>query len=123
MPYKLSWFIPGRVIDMTLPEIATDGSVFEALDTEINAMLDSGTAPVHVMIDVRTMKEFPSATIAMKMKYYKHPKVGRLVIIGLSTNPMLRFLAGLVGRGVGVQIKDMSTREEAEAYIATLEHA
>jgi hypothetical protein len=123
MPYKLSWFIPGRVIDMTLPEIATDGSVFEALDTEINAMLDSGTAPVHVMIDLRLMKEYPSASIAMKMKYYKHPKIGRLVIIGLSANPMLRFLGGLVGRGVGIQLKDVGSREEAEAYIASLEHA
>lgn len=123
MSYKLSWYIPGRVIDMALPALSNDEALMLALDDEMNAMLDTASQPVSIIIDVRTMQEFPLASVAMKLKYYKHQNTSRLIVIGLSTNPILRFLGSLVGRGVGIQIKDFGSREEAIAYLGTLEQA
>lgn len=123
MSYILSWLVPNRVIEMVLPSNANDDAVLAALDAEINVMLDTASQPVHVMLDVRTMKEYPSASTAMKMKYYKHPKLAQLIIIGLTANPVLRFLGGLVGKGVGIQMRDFGSREEALAYLASLERA
>jgi hypothetical protein len=123
MSYKLSWFIPGRVIDMVLPVHSNDEALMQALDAEMIGMLDIASQPVNILIDLRTMKEFPSASVAMKMRYYKHQNTGRLIVIGMTANPMLRFLGGLVGRGVGIQIKDFGTREEALAYLETVERA
>jgi hypothetical protein len=39
----------------------------------------------------------------------------------MTSNPILRFLGSLIGRGIGLQIKDFTTMEEARAYLATVE--
>jgi len=123
MSYKLSWYIPDRVIDMALPALSNDEAMMQALDAEMIVMLDTASQPVNILIDLRTMQEYPSASVAMKLKYYKHQNTGRLIVIGMTANPMLRFLGGLVGRGVGIQIKDFGSREEAIAYLGTVERA
>ena len=121
MSYKLSWLVPGRVIELTLPVLSNDDALMQAVDVEMKVMLDSASQPVSILIDLRSMKEYPSASAAMKMTYYKHPNTERLIVVGMASNPILRFLGGLVGRGVGIQIKDFTTREEAQAYLTSLE--
>ena len=121
MSYKLSWLVPGRVIELTLPVLSNDDALMQSLDTEMKVMLDTASQPVSILVDLRSMKEYPSASAAMKMTYYKHPNTERLIVVGMGSNPILRFLGGLVGRGIGIQIKDFTTREEAQAYLTSVE--
>lgn len=121
MTYKLSWLVPGRVIEMLLSELPNNEALLKAMDTEVKAMLDTASQPVNILIDLRSMKEYPSPSIAMKMTYYQHQNTNRLIVIGMTANPILRFLGGLVAHGVGIQIKDFATREQALAYLGTLE--
>lgn len=122
MTYSISWLTPGRVVDVVLPEVSDDAALAK-FDLDVNAMLDTITESAHVLIDVRSIKTYPSAQASMKMTYYKHPHLGRVLVIGLTSNPILRFLASLVARGAGLQIRDFSTREEALSYLATIENA
>ena len=120
MTHNVEWLVPGRVIEARIFEEASD-EVLLALDPELNAMLDTASQPVHILMDVRNMKVYPSAQTTIKLKYYKHPQLGRLLMIGLAANPILRFLSALVGRGMGIQIKDFPSREAAQAYLTMVE--
>ena len=122
MTYKIDWFTPNHVIEAVLPENADDAFILK-LDNDLNTMLDTASQPVHIIMDTRGVKSYPSAPMAMKVKYYKHARLGRLVLLGLPSNPVVRFLSTLVGKTVGIQIKGFATREEAHAYLASVEHA
>ena len=121
MSYKLSWLVPGRVIDAVLPVMSNDDALIQAFDIEINAMLDTASQPVNIILDVRFVQENPSTPSAMKMTYFKHRNTARLILIGMVGNPIMRFLVSIIGSGKGVQIKDFKTREEAQAYLASVE--
>jgi hypothetical protein len=120
MTYSIGWLTPGRVIDVVLPDVCDDAALAK-FDLDVNEMLNTVSEPVHVLVDVRSIKTYPSAQTSIKMTYYKNPQLGRLLVIGLTSNPILRFLAGLITRGVGIQLRDFSTREEALSYLATIE--
>lgn len=120
MAYSIEWFVPGRVIEVTLSEIASD-EVILALDNDLTAAMDTALQPVHIIVDPQNMKVYPSAQTAMKLKYYKHPNMGRLIVIGLMANPIIRFLGTLIGRTTGLRMKDCSSREEAHAYLKSIE--
>jgi hypothetical protein len=120
MTYKLSWLVPGRLIELTPPDIYSDETI-QNLDIDMKALFDTASQPVHILIDAGAMKTYPSALESMKLTYYRHPRMGRLLVVGLTKNPLLRFLGSVVGRGVGIQIKDFATREEALAYFESVE--
>jgi hypothetical protein len=120
MTYKIAWLVPDRVIDVMLPEECTDSAIAQ-FDADLMIMLDAASQPVHVLVDVRSMKVYPSAQASMKMSYYKHPKLKRIFVIGLTSNPIIRFLGSLVARGAGIQLRDFVSREEALAYLAAVE--
>ena len=120
MTDKTSWLAPERVVEIMLPEVI-DNAFIDAVDPEVNAMLEMASQPVHILVDTRHIKKYPSAQTSMKLSYYKHPRMGVLVMIGLTANPVLRFLGSLVARGAGIKIKDFSTRDEALAYLKAME--
>lgn len=122
MSYELIWVVPGRVIEMVFQESFNDDSS-ETFDADMNALLDTATQPVHIMIDMRAMHQnVPSIGGSMKRSYYKHPNVGSFLVIGLNTKPVLRFISTLVARAAGIQFKNFASREQALAYLASVEH-
>jgi hypothetical protein len=122
MSYELTWVVPERVIEMAFLESFDEDSA-QAFEHDINAMLDKGRRPVHIMIDMRSMdKETTSIGGSMKRSYYRHPNMGSFIIIGLNKKPVLRFISTLVARGAGIQFKNFDSREQALAYLASVEH-
>ncbi len=87
MAYELSWYHEQRVIyvriwgDLTLDEL-------RHYNTEVYDKLDHGVSPVHLILDVTDMKQFPPSLTALKSTahYLSHPNLGRNVMIG---GPML----------------------------------
>lgn len=120
MTYTIDWLVPGRVLEAVIVEEVSEQALLDS-DHVINEMLDTASQPVHFLIDVRQMKTHPSAQTTFKLTYYKHRNMGHFLIIGFSMNPMLRFLNTLVGRAVGFKVKDFKTRDEAIAYLTTIE--
>jgi len=117
----MAWVVPGRVIEISFG-VQSNDAVFVAMDNELVAALDTAAQPVHVIVDTRSVTMHPSAQTALTRKFYKHPLMGSLVVVGLMANPIMHFLASLVAKSMGIKIKDCSTPEEARAYLASMEN-
>jgi hypothetical protein len=120
MAYTIGWLIPERVIEVVLPAIC-DNVALKALDADLNAMLPTASQPVVVLYDLRGVQQSPSVQAAFNLTYYKQPTLARILTIGMTKNPILRFIGSVIGRGINVQIKDFATLEEAHAYLASIE--
>lgn len=116
MMHNVSWLIPDRVLSVVLPENCTS-SAMTTLDSEVIALLDRAPHAIHVVVDLRPMKEYPTFDTSRKMKYFKHARMGELIVIGMTLNPALRFLGRLFGKSVGIDVRDFPTPEEAHAYV------
>jgi hypothetical protein len=120
MEYKIGWLVPERVIEVLLPRVCDD-AFMKAIDVDLNAMLRTTSQSVSVLYDVREVQKSPSAQSAFNMTYYKQRNLARILTIGLTSNPILRFLGSLIGRGIGIQVKDFTTMEEVRVYLASIE--
>jgi hypothetical protein len=116
MTYKISWLIPDRVLAVTLPETCDSKTMF-ALDSEVISLLSSASHTIHVVVDLRPMRNYPAFDTSRKMKYFKHARMGELIVIGMTLNPGLRFLGRLFGKTVGIDFRDFPTPEEAHEYV------
>jgi hypothetical protein len=115
MPYKLSWYLEGRIAQSTLT-----GSVsieeMEAYNQDlIDKYLNVGQPPVHIISDTRDMRQFPTSLIKVKEineKWLRHPNLGWAVVVG-NSNILLNFLAAAVTKMIGVNYRMVATHEDA----------
>jgi hypothetical protein len=121
MEYKVSWMVPQRVIEAILPDTC-DEKFLRAFDTDLLKMLNTGTKPVHLFIDVRAVSSYPPTNAVLNVKFVRHSDVGRVVTVGATRNPITRFLASMIARSAGIQLKDLSTPDEALAYLRSMEN-
>jgi hypothetical protein len=117
---NLTWFVPDHIIHGDLPEVLS-GEFMSILDKEVTALLDTASQTVHFIMDASKVKSFPDPKAALNISYYGHPKLGKLIVFGLKSNPFLSFLSTLVSHSAGVKIKIFETLDEAQAYLATLD--
>jgi hypothetical protein len=117
---NISWLVPGRAISIVLPIVCDDNFVND-FDTRVLAILDAAAEPIHLFVDVREVRTYPSTQSMFHLTYLKHPKMGRLITIGATNNPIARFLARLFSGAMKVQLRDFSTMEEARAYLLSVE--
>jgi hypothetical protein len=116
MNYEVSWLIPDHVLSVILPETCTSTNM-QALDADVISVLDAASHTIHVLVDLRPMKNYPSFDTSRKMKYFKHARMGELIVIGMTLSPALSFLGRLFGKSVGINFKDFPTPEDAQAYV------
>lgn len=121
MSSTMNWLIPDQVLEVTMPQNTTDEFIL-GFDAEMIALLDSASHPIHLIVDLHSMKVYPTISIIMNLKYYNHPKLGRLIMLGLTTNPIVRFITNLVNHGNDANLKAFATLEEAMAYLMAVEH-
>jgi hypothetical protein len=95
MPYNISWYIPDRVIHeefygtVNLEEVEQIQHIFAAY-------LDLGKAPVHVLVDMTRLEEYPKSVSQLKsaMVMMNNQNLGWVVII--NQNPVLKFLTSVM---------------------------
>ena len=119
MTYTFSWEVPDRVGYFDLGEIYSleDAS---RLKVQMLEMLGHSVMPLHIMIDICTLKHFPmrmnSETWALA-EWLRYPNLGWLIIINKGTNPMANFMVSAVGKAIGVKTRFVKSREEAHDII------
>lgn len=117
MSITVEWLVEGRVCFVTLPGVVDD----EALQNHEIVMtrwLDQAEGSVYVIADVSAMKKVLSLKQIIMLKHMRHPRLTHAMTVGLSLNPMARFVVPLVAQSVGLQYKDFPTQADARAYIA-----
>src|SRR4051794_28115392 len=114
MPVDVKWYIENRLAlfivygDFTVEDI-------RQLTASSRAMFDSGTAPIHAIVDVNQLKKFPLDIQEVRNSMVaRGPKVGWLTLVG--TNPLVRFLLSAVSQLGNYKIRAFNTRDEAITF-------
>ena len=119
MTYTFSWEVPDRVGFFDFSETYSLEDA-DHLKVKMLEMLEHSTQPLHIMIDIGALKHFPmrmnAETWAMA-EWMRHPKLGWMLIINNTTNPMANFMVSVVGKAVGVKTRFVKSREEAHETI------
>lgn len=119
MPIEVSWLVPNRVImargyGMVTPEENAES------DRQVIELLNTGTAPIHVVMDVQAVEQFPLYQIDDEVKNVRrmtdHPALGWATICG-TTNPMVRFMSSIVARLTGVRFRIFKTLDEGLDFL------
>ncbi len=115
MAYTVEWLVPQRVV---IIEIVGDYSSHDLNESTLQVrddFLDKGTAPVHLICDVRQITSYPTQIFVIKQAseiYLRHPNMGRLLLVGFD-NPLMRFIANAVSQTMRARFQQAESIEQA----------
>ncbi len=118
MPFRLDWYVPQRVIVMQVWGDISSAEIGEQ-DMALGQMLDSGSAPVHIIGDDRQVQRTPhnpGDLWRFVRHIMAHPSLGWIILVG-ETNPIAGFLTYSFFTGFGFQYRRMQSSEEALAFL------
>lgn len=121
MAHESSWLVANRVIQLRVSESVTMEDI-QDINRQLLAMLEQGTAPVHIVNDMQGLKEFPNNLIQVKsaLTYMSHAKLGWESIIS-QPNPLVRFFASAITQIAGARMKMVPSLEEAYFALSRLD--
>lgn len=121
MTHESSWLVAERVIQLRVSDTITMETI-QVINAELLDMLETGTAPVHVINDMQGLKGFPNNLIQVKslLTYMNHSKLGWEVIVS-QPNPLVRFFASAITQIAGARMKMVPTLEEAYYALTRLD--
>jgi hypothetical protein len=119
MPVKVIWAVPQRVILSRGYGSVTRQENDEA-DTQVLSLLESGKRPVHVILDLSQVTDFPTYQLEERLAIFRavanHPNAGWGVLAG-TTNPVIRMATKVLLRLYGVRFKLFATSQAALAFL------
>lgn len=119
MPPSLSWLIPDRVILLNMLDTTTAEELL-ASDRQLTQMMDDGTPPLHVVMDLTHARALPSLLTTHQIHFATHPGLGRGIVCG-QANPVVRSIIQVGGRLLGLHMRVVNTRDEALAYLRQID--
>jgi len=135
MDGKPFWYVDKRVIYVQLPKEVTNADLINQLNEEQIAMLDVGEKPVHILTDMRYIRQdivqFTNIgqlrRIESMSKLFEHPNIGRTVVI--TDSALIRFVSKIVTHMFRADFNITESVEEAygdlvrsDPDLANLEH-
>ena len=120
MKFEFEWLVPDLVCKVVLPADFKD-AVLEEYDQMLVEILDKMTHKIHLIADLSAVKNSASMNQARKLKHPRHPNMGRVLMIGMQANTIVRFIASLVAQAAGVSYKSFGTYQEVLAYLEQME--
>ncbi|MEQ8676044.1 MAG: hypothetical protein RLP44_01975 [Aggregatilineales bacterium] len=117
MAHNVNWYIENRIIYFHVyGDVST--SELSEINTKIDACLDVGHAPVHLIVNDSDTDKMPANIRELKknLTFMSHPNIGIAVGVG-EVNPVLRFLLPIVVKMAGINYVRRHTIAEALDYI------
>jgi len=107
----------GRVIhqtfvgNITLDELASSSQ-------EIIGLIRQGTAPVHLLLDVRRLAKFPLSANQLNkaLAHVREPGLGWALLVGSSS--IMGTFAGIIAQIARINLRSFATLDEALAFVA-----
>lgn len=118
MPYDIRWMLEGRIVFMRDYGVCTIEQLNDAVH-RLNALLDSGTSPVHIIHDNRQVEKYPVSLKAIKPLVHKHPKTG--LIAFLPADQASAFVVTVLTKLVGQPYKRCENIEDAIILLQNLD--
>jgi hypothetical protein len=121
MPYRIQWYIEGRVI---LEEAFGDVTIEELVrfNAEVTTLIaEKGIAPVHVIVDLSKVEKYPPSLreVLSTMRQKAPEKVGWMLIV--TENPIMRFVASMVFQIARLKLRTFSTLAQAKVFLAEMD--
>jgi hypothetical protein len=120
MTVNISWYAENRVIFADVEGVVDMNEMNSSNDTFIK-LLDSGQAPIHLLVDTSKLTQFPTNLNALRKSqgYLAHPNVGWIIMV--NTNPLLNFLAHMVTSIAKANTRMVKSLEEGKQLLRTLD--
>ena len=113
MPFRIEWFVEGRVIYIVNEGLLTAEDLHQQNNT-ISAMLDSGTPPIHIITNNTRLAQIPNRlqVLTGELRGLRHPSIGWMIFI-TSRNRVVRFLYRTLTRIFLLRYEQATSLEEA----------
>jgi hypothetical protein len=117
MPYRIDWFIPGRVIYRRLWGVVTEDDL-RAYYKKFSDLLEAGNAPIHLIVNDGRLEQMPfKASLNTKhLQINRHPSLGWSISIG-QLHFVLRWLTVLPRKLRLTRWQWFKTLEEAKNFL------
>ena len=123
MPVDISWQQPQRVIYERFYDTVTIEEL-TAIQQEFFQYLMDGDAPVHSIIDLRAVRDFPKSINQVRLALAPDVtgKGGRVVVV-IGTNPVIRFITSMISQIAfkNAQFTFCSQLDEAFTYLRSFD--
>jgi hypothetical protein len=118
MPYELSWYVENRILYLRLLGEVTFAEL-DLVSREANVMIDGGVRPVHALVDLRGVTEFPTniKDVYDAIHMNRGDNLGWTLII--TPSRVLRFFGSTIVQLAQRRINTFVNWEEALAFLAT----
>lgn len=118
MSHSINWYIEKRIIYFQVSGDISMEEIFEG-NSKIEAFLNEGNAPVHIIVDDEDVKKMPINIRELNGKFtaMRNPNVGRIIEIG-QLNPLLRYLMPMIAQLARINLIHRTTVADAMEYLA-----
>lgn len=118
-----SWIVQDHLMLITMPEILT-ATELQDNDSEIwNVLDESPSSFIHLVVDMRPLRVYPSLADYMGQKSLKHPHLGWTMTIGVADQPLLRFFQTTILTSARVRYRDFESMSDALGFARTIDNA
>lgn len=116
MPYTLDWLQEGKVIISRAYGTLTLAELRASMPKHV-AMLDSGSAPVHIITDITNLKLSPANPIEVRdtVSYLNHASMGWHAFYGSVS--LASSLINVYSQVMRVRVKVFNTYEQAVKFL------
>lgn len=120
MSIDTKWLVEGQLLHVIFPAIL-EAAMMREYDTQMMEVLETATQKLHFIADLSGLKSLPGLSVLVGLRHPYHPQLGHGLTVGLTRNPVGRFLISMGTQLAGVHHKDFDTFNEARAYLAQME--
>lgn len=123
MTFYFEWYVENRII-LGCPYGDVHSSDYATVGPQVNAMLDQGQKPVHLIYDMRHIGQVhaPFMTVIKSGgAYLKHPKFGWGITFGQKQDRLLSFMSATAAQLFGIRNRVFDTAEEAQAFLMQID--
>jgi len=113
---QMDWYVPNEVLYIKAVGKLTDQTLLEGDPTMVRLLDMTPTDTIHLLLDFSQLDYLPSITTQVKLRWAKHHKLGKIIVIG-SREP-LTFTASLVGQLFRKDIIFANTHYEAQMHLS-----
>ncbi len=121
LDYRVGWLVENRVIHIQVSG-EFDRETMQQGIQQVKPLVDSGTAPVHVVWDMSGITKLPK-DIREPIKELEilryHPNGGWVVMI--SSNVMVRFVGQIASRFIGANFRSVVSYDDAVETIGRVD--
>ena len=117
---ELKWLVEGQLYHVVFPAVL-EASMMQDYDVHMIQQLDAAPGKLHFIADLSRVKTLPPLNILVSLRHPYHLNLGLGMTVGLTRNPVGRFLISMGTQIAGVHHRDFNTFNEARAYLNNME--